>query len=89
MKFTEKLDLHNTQTIIYFIINNKPDKIIDKISLKITEQINNYSITKLSNIYSNLKININWTDLKYKELVILRILEDLFFIDLINYFTIL
>ena len=89
MKFTEKLDLHNTQTIIYFIINNKPDKIIDKISLKITEQIDNYSITKLSNIYSNLKININWTDLKYKELVILRILEDLFFIDLINYFTIL
>ena len=87
MKNTETLDLTDTDSILQFIIKNKSDNIPNKMEKIIKNKVNEIPITKISNIYNNIKINIEWTDEKYKSLLIQSILEDMFFSDLINYFV--
>ena len=87
MKNTETLDLTDTDSILQFIIKNKSDNIPNKMEKIIKNKVNEIPITKISKIYNNIKINIEWTDEKYKSLLIQSILEDMFFSDLINYFV--
>ena len=87
MKNTETLDLTDTDSILQFIIKNKSDNIPNKMEKIIKNKVNEIPITKISNKYNNIKINIEWTDEKYKSLLIQSILEDMFFSDLINYFV--
>ena len=89
MKNSTTIDLNNTDSILEFIIKNKPGDIQYKMNDIIKKEINEIPITKISNIYSNIKLNIDWTDEKYKSLLIQNVLEDIFFSDLINYFMFL
>lgn len=85
------IDFESNQDILKYILDDKNEsntfyRVLDTIKKKVSDRIDQRELSDIVKHYRNFTYDLTWINLKYKELVIEQITEDLINDDIIYYY---
>ena len=86
-----EINFDSNQDILTYILNegNESDtfyKVLNTIKKKVTDRVNQRELCDIVKNYRNFTYDLGWINVKYKDLVIEQITEDLINDDIIYYY---